>query len=284
MEIIKPLSKRRRVTQLVFLIVVFLVFGPVLVLMSSGYSFKDVLSLSKIKLLKTGGIYVAEIGANSSVVLDNKTGKESSFLDRTVLFQGLSTDLHTIKVKRQGYREWSKSVSVYPNRVTEIRPVLIKENPKTGEVLATSTNLALKAILSSEQKTATSTFEFLEKKNYSVDLKNRDIVIAWKSADDSPYYLCTFNECLATTTVSVSEDIVDYEWFQNRNDAMIVLSEGAVFVVELDPRNGRIIVPILKIKDLPLSKTPPKNVKTSLLSYNDSLYIYHGGLFFELDL
>jgi hypothetical protein len=287
MEAIKPFSKTRRRIQLALLVVLFIIIGPILVLFASGYSFQDILSFTKIELLSTGGIYVAEIGSNSIVTLDNDEFKQSSFLDRTVLFQRLTTDVHEIKINRPLYREWSKEVTVYPNRVTEIRPVLILEKIVVTPAVGTTTIADLKSILKSKNSVATSTIRDASNSNFDIELKGGDISISWKTREDAPYYLCSALECVASTSVYLLETIHDFEWFPGRNDALITITNSTISVVELDPRNGRKITPIIALSDYVEEKVrnlKNNQLKPSLITYQGSIYFEVGGAFFRIDL
>lgn len=284
MEITKPFSKKRRVTQLVALVFLFLVLGPILVLFASGYSFQDILSTTKLKLQKTGGIYVAEIGTNSVVDIDSNDSQSSSFLDRTVLFQRLPITDHTIRIHKPGYREWSKKVSVYPNRVTEIRPVLLQEKIDFTRVTATTTRNEMKLLYSEKQKVSTTTRIVQDKRNIELFKQGTNLLVEWKSQSDAPYFLCFADQCLASTTIAMGEKILDVEWYPDRNDALIVMTAKDVSVVELDPRNDRKITSIITLDELKKESSLSSNLLPGLLPYGGLVYIHIGGNFYKIGL
>ena len=283
MEITKPFSKKRRVIQLVALIFLFLILGPILVLFASGYSFQDILSTTKLKLQKTGGIYVAEIGSNSTVYIDNNDSQSSSFLDRTVLFQRLKIADHQIRINKPGYREWTKKISVYPNRVTEIRPVLLQEKIDFTKVMSTSTKSEMKLLMSEKIKVSTTTLVIQDKRNIEMHTQGNNLLVEWKTLSDAPYFLCFADQCVASTTVSMGSKITDVEWYPERNDALIIMTTKEVSVVELDPRNERKVTVITTLdefrKDAPVSA-----IRSGLLQYGGSVYIEVGGNFYKIGL
>lgn len=282
MEVMKPLSRRRRMIQFTLSVLVFLVVGPALILFATGYSFPDFLSVVRGNFLKTGGIYVSEIGSNSTVILDGKKEETSSFLNRNILFQRLSLEPHTITIKKPDYRPWEKDVVVYANRVTEIRPLLLKEEIEVLEITEQSFLDLLKNKLAEKQKVAEEN-EKTENKNYDITLESGDLVFSWKVLEDSPQYLCSLDRCESATTVMVPGDIVDFEWYPNRNDALVVLTGKAIFAVELDSRNGRVSTEILKLSEVKMSSLGNKKTKTSLLVNNGLTYLHYAGKFFLLD-
>jgi hypothetical protein len=286
MKDMKPLSKRRRITQLIFSFFVFIIAGPIIVLLASGYSFQDIISLTKINLQSTGGIYIAGIGPNTAVFLDNAHTTDSSFLNRSMLLQWLRPKLHTVRLERPAYRTWSKNILVYPNKVTEIHPVLIPQKITVTPIAATTTTaIALKNLIIEEEKlkSATTTAELSIDTNVLTNLIDGQIFLSWQNLSDVPYYMCISDECVAKTAVSIKDPIVDFEWYPNRIDALIVASKSALYIVEIDSESGRMITEVLSFDSL-LSQVSKKNAIVAnpiVLTYRGNIYIRVFNTFFR---
>lgn len=267
---------------LVILILIFFSAGPVLLLFASGYSFKDVVSLTKISILRTGGVYVASIGSNSSIFVDNKPSGDSSFLDRSVLAQGLSIKQHLIKVERPGFRAWEKKVTVSPNKVTEVRPVLIPEKVlfmriRDGATIETLSKAFLKK---KDLIIATSTGRtIIDDSKISILLSKDTIKITWKNVEDTPQYMCSLNNCEKTLEISLEEPILDVEWYKDDTDGLVAVGRNHIFILELDARGGRIITPVFASGDFKLENFD----NSSLVSYKGEIYLKKSSALYKLN-
>jgi hypothetical protein len=79
-------------------------------------------------------------------------------------------------------------------------------------------------------------------------LENGDIFVIWaRSEDPQPYYFCETKQlCKEQLSINWGEEIIRYEFYPNRSDAVVVLSERGLYAVELDNRSQRNIQVILE--------------------------------------
>lgn len=78
-----------------------------------------------------------------------------------------------------------------------------------------------------------------EREGIVVWIENGDIFAAWGRKNDlPPYYFC-LETCAERLSINWHEPILRYEFYPNRSDLLIVLSERGLYVVELDNRSQR---------------------------------------------
>jgi hypothetical protein len=81
-------------------------------------------------------------------------------------------------------------------------------------------------------------------------IENGDLFATWaKREDTKPYFFC-MEKCKDKLSINWSEPILRYDFYPNRNDVVILLTERGVYAVELDNRSQRNIQTILEQKDL----------------------------------
>ena len=279
---IRPMSKKRRMIMLSTLILIFFVVGPVLLLMASGYSFKEIISLTKVNLQGTGGIYVSDIGTDTTVFLDNKEVGRSSFLDRSVLVQQLSPKIHTLKVQKPGFREWTKKVSVLPKKVTEINPVLIAEKVSFEKINDKNSIKSITEAFSKKTEEAISTSSgkiVFDNGGIEVKIFSELVKLKWSDMDEVPQFMCFYERCDDFLNISITESVKDVEWFKNSFYALVIVSNDRVYLVELDSREGRITTLVFTAADF---KVITFN-KPQVVSWKGKIYLKSGNNFYLLN-
>ncbi len=269
---------------LTILIAIFLIAGPVLILIASGYSLREVLSLTKVSLLKgSGGIYIEEIGDDAVIYLDNKETAHSSFLDRSILLQRLSPRAHAIRIEKAGFRPWEKSVPVISKRVTEIHPVLLSEKISFEKMKDESVLLELQDTLDEKEESiiATSTGNIiLDHGRIKVGVLGRNIKVEWTNSEDAPQFMCQGEKCGTIEEIYMDESIKDLEWLIGGSDALVSVSNFGVYLVEMDSRGGRVIVPVLRSSDFGLSNF----LNPKLIYLRGSLFLKTGETWYLISL
>ncbi len=135
----------KQIRSIVFLIflIVFLLSAPLVILYSLGYRF----NIQEAKLVQTGGLFfkVVPSSVNISVTpfdmretkaIRELTGQTKTFNKKTGIFQGsvfiknLFPQKYRVKIEKQGFHSWEKTLEVSEGMVTEAKDViLIPENP-----------------------------------------------------------------------------------------------------------------------------------------------------------
>ena len=131
--IMKPMTRRTRRFLFYTLLLIFILGAPLTIFYTAGYSF----DWQKMKLIKTGGIYLKSTPAGAEIFLDNKPKNATPRL----LSRLLPRDYH-IAVSKNGFYSWQKTLSVYPQIVTEARNIFLfpkNSKPELVNPLATST-------------------------------------------------------------------------------------------------------------------------------------------------
>lgn len=121
------MNKRSRTLLFILLVIVFLFVGPGMIMYSQGYRF----DFSKMKYLETGGIYVKTNPGDADVSIDNDYKNRTSGFSRDVLVQNLLPGNHSVKIEKEGYYSWEKTLEVKEKTVSEAKYVILfsKENP-----------------------------------------------------------------------------------------------------------------------------------------------------------
>lgn len=131
----RPLSRARRNLYLAALVAVFAVAAPLLVGYAQGYRLSDL--GDALRLIRTGGVYVAAGESGVAVSVDGDLRETTTFLSRNALVQNLFAGEYHVEAAKPGYQTWAKDLSVYPELVTEWRPVLVPDPVVPTEILKT---------------------------------------------------------------------------------------------------------------------------------------------------
>lgn len=99
----------------------FLFISPFIIFYAAG----RIPDLSTFNFIKTGGIFVKSKTTNLNVFLNNEFQKETSFLSGGAILTNIKIGRYILKIEKQEYKPWYKSVDVLPERVTELRNILI---------------------------------------------------------------------------------------------------------------------------------------------------------------
>jgi hypothetical protein len=267
----QPLSQTKRTIYLTLFTIAFVVLIPIIILYSIGYRLNDALGL-----VKTGGIYVQSDIADTIVYVDGELENETGLFLRNSFIQNLRPGTYGISVEKEGYRTWNKTIEVFANKVTEAHLFMVPERVVTTAVphylTATSTparatvlpnpdyvaleKLFVKATSTVPAKPAVATTSTTSGQGPVTDprtlkdgfeeygdlyswLEKGDVAIEWVGSPERvPFYFCSNGECRSRVTVSVDADIIGYEWYPGRNDAMIIATGEGVYAIETDDRSA----------------------------------------------
>ncbi len=132
--------KKRRVI-FYCLTFVFLVAGPLIVAYAAGYAF----NFSTARFNQTGGIFIKSRTPRLSVFFDGAFVKETGIFSGSTLVPDITPGTHLLRLEKQGFRPWSKTIRVAPAEVTELRAILLIPHPvpvatSTKEEMASATS------------------------------------------------------------------------------------------------------------------------------------------------
>lgn len=274
----RPMSKKKRLSYLFGLTVVFFLLLPVIILYAIGYRLGDV---SWLDLESTGGIFVRTERSGVEVyvdgVIDNKTG----IFQHNFLISDLEPGVHELLVRADGYNQWVKKVEVFAEKVTEINPYLVHNEtilemlsqyvlPDGSVVTATST-VELKKITnkmvnpeyfaasklfasSSPTSIATSSRVLFASVNFNsvgkkgLVLKNKvalwqegnDLFVEWLGdKDGAPYYFCSADEvCEIKKKIPIGNKFSHFDFYPGKNNYVLVVLSDGIYVHETDDRTS----------------------------------------------
>ncbi|MBI2674586.1 MAG: PEGA domain-containing protein [Candidatus Yanofskybacteria bacterium] len=241
-------------------VVVFLVLSYVIILYAQGYKY----SFSDNRFFRTGAVYL-KTNASADVYLDDRLLGNTSFFNNSYRLEGLLPGRYAIRVQKNDYSTWEKSVNVDEGFVTEFSKILLlprsdEEIEKLDEELALllpSTPLTAsesrpftlnKGELSIvSEKDGARTFETLSTGVKGVALSKDKSKLAWwtanevwmtwiHDADYQPYRKAGDKELITRYAISIK----DIAWF--RDNDHLVIDTGYFNVLEIDTRGGINIV------------------------------------------
>jgi hypothetical protein len=249
----QPLTRRKRKIYLIILAVLFILLVPIIILYSFGYRLDNLTNL-----IKTGGIYISAGDTGVSIILNGEPVKTTNILQRSYFIQNLRVKDYTLTVHKQDSWDWEKTVSVYPEKVTEVYPFMITKMPAisiiTKNVSASATST--KTVLNPDYSAAVALFKksptivpgklaYKIKNKIEIWKEEKSIILNWTGNTTSyPYFFCTVDNCKQTLSMPFSNKINYFDFFPGRNDLLIVSLKSGVFVSEITESMKRNMEPI----------------------------------------
>ena len=106
------------------MVLVFAIVAPGIIMYSQGYRF----DIKKMKYLETGGIYVKAFPGDATITIGNNDKNKTSGFSRDLLVQNLLPGNHTVKIEKDNYHSWSKTLEVKEKKVSEAKYVILFPN------------------------------------------------------------------------------------------------------------------------------------------------------------
>ncbi len=257
------MTRKRKLIYLSALFGVFIVFVPLLVLFSAGYTVD-----SEFRLVKTGGIYLVNKEPDIAVKLDGKSAKKAGMLEKNILISNLTPKRYSVVVEKDGYRPWKKNITVEEQKVEVCYPLLVpvKLNPQpipkylikkgedqrkkkreANEEYVGAMKLFSKGVTPAKGTVAVSADSGTTKHGPGADQKlkkkvllirhSNKIYVKWTGADQKrPFFIDSTDE---TPAFSSDKNILSFDFFPGRHDSMLVLLNNLnLYAVEIDTRFG----------------------------------------------
>ena len=115
------MTKKTRLIILIVCVACFFIIAPLLVFYSMGYRF----DFKKIKVTETGGIYVRSFPAADEIIIDGGIKEKPGIFSNSIFVQSLMPYEHSVLVKKNGYYDYSKTISVVEEQVTKLENILL---------------------------------------------------------------------------------------------------------------------------------------------------------------
>lgn len=217
---------------------------------------------------RTGGLFISSIpSTETKIFVDGKLRKETSLLSHSLFLVRLNPGSHQVRVAREGYHEWNKTIFVKPELVSELKALLVSRVPQAHQALR---NSALRTIRYAPEEKAVflsdMTNQWFRFDGESLVLAQQPDSVATSTEEDTrlgrhlrwnaheiwvswdpqhlPHYQSFETEQILQTPYEIRGTA-----FYPRRDAVLVALSNAVMVVELDGRGGRVITPFYKGKE-----------------------------------
>jgi len=105
----------------------FLVCAPALIFYSQGYR----IDFQNKKIVQTGGFFFNVSPNGSMVSIDKNLSKKTSFIFGSSFISGLMPKKYEVKIEKQDYHPWTKTLEVKEQKVTECKNIqLFPKNPE----------------------------------------------------------------------------------------------------------------------------------------------------------
>lgn len=143
------------------LLAAFIVLVPMVIAYSLGYT----INFSTGSLEQRGGIFIKSKIARISIFLNNEFQKETSFFSGGALLIEIPPGTHLLRLEKENYHPWSKTIAVEQAAVTEIRNAILIPSPM---ITATATRDEI-TILTTATSTHSRKLRIDKKKNLVED-------------------------------------------------------------------------------------------------------------------
>ncbi|MCR4284261.1 MAG: PEGA domain-containing protein [Parcubacteria group bacterium] len=231
---------------------VFIILVPIIILYTSGYRIDK-----NLHIRKTGGLYISSPLSGAKILVNEKNKGETSLLQGGIFLQNLTPNTYSVIVAKDGFWPWAKKLEVKEGLVTEARAILIPTDPQ-GEILLNDISKKDENFPAKENEILARLLKPTSEPIAKVD-KNKDEKIFVDEADNLwiewlpensplPYYFCNNQECKSPLLVLASRfPIRKADFYPSRSDVLIIAVQNAIYAIEVDGRDGRLLLqPIYK--------------------------------------
>jgi len=115
------MTKKTRTILFFIFICLFLLIAPSVIFYSQGYRF----DFENKKLTQTGGLFFKVEPKQVEVYIDNKLAKKTDFFFGSVLIENLLPRKYKIKLEKEGYSPWEKSLDIREREVVEAKNIVL---------------------------------------------------------------------------------------------------------------------------------------------------------------
>lgn len=293
------MTKKSRTILFSICVFLFLIIASVSVLYSQGYR----LDFANKKLTQTGGLYIKTNPKQARIYLDGKLEKKTDFLFGSGLIENLIPKKYKIKIEKDDYRSWEKTLEIKEKEVTEAKYImLLPQDLEFKKLLENIENFWLspdgKWLVLKEKDTKGWSLKIYDLtksvKSQLIDEKTinkqgaqfinldfspdyPEIYIDIKIKEQVKTYTINYKENPATlsekATTSVPTSVIAYK--KSKNDIYYLDNLGYVYRADLSFAGGR------KINDTPLTivRDAKYNIETLaekiFIKENQALYLFN---------
>lgn len=126
-----------------FLCAAFLVLTPVIILYSKGLTF----DWENRRIVKTGGLFVKSTPPKADIFLNGEKENQAPYF-----FSHLLPKSYLVKVEKEGFHPWEKTLEVKGELVTEVRNIFLFPKSPAPKLLSENATSAIPVLLSSSEE------------------------------------------------------------------------------------------------------------------------------------
>ncbi len=115
------MTRKTRTILFSFFVFLFAVVAPLIIFYSQGYR----LDFATKKIVQTGGFYFKIWPSSTDIHIDGKAMKKTDFFFGSTFWQDLIPKKYTVRIEKEGYQPWQKTLEVKEKLVTEIKDVIL---------------------------------------------------------------------------------------------------------------------------------------------------------------
>lgn len=115
------MTKKTRTILFSILLLLFLLITPTIILYSQGFRF----DFGNKKFTRTGGLFLNISPRGAEIFLDGKSVKKTDVLFGSVFLRNILPKKYTIKIEKEGYHTWEKTLEIKETEVTEARNIIL---------------------------------------------------------------------------------------------------------------------------------------------------------------
>ena len=240
-------------------VLIFLLGAPATIFYAIGYSY----DWQNHKITQTGGLYFKSTPSNAEIFLDNK------LIDTTAaLISRLTPNDYKIKISKDGFYDWEKTLPVYPRLVTEARNVFLFPKKINPELINSNATSSIIYYLTDEA----------EKNRQSQAALTASTTAGWISKNQNLYFISKENYIFYSSDLNGTDKkqlginplptATNYQIFNNNNDFLALTASGELYWLNRQDNN------FLKIA-ANVKKAEFSSDSKKILYYNDNeIHVY----------
>lgn len=215
------MTKRSRNLLFLFAVVLFFLGTPLIILYSQGYYF----DFDKKIFIKTGALFVTTKPPKAKIFVNDKFKKETGWLSGDLLIKNLKVRAYRVRVEKDGFTAWKKTLTVEPGLVSEAKNVLLlpltpKKELASEEELKAAALTPTAPLMTTEQDALSA--HISGNHIYYLDVKNGQL---WRTSANQ-----TGKEQITYSPLSSFEQAKD--WPKNFSYQLIISPKQKIALIE----------------------------------------------------
>ncbi len=196
-------------------------------------------------ITRSGTALIRNLPPNTSVFVDLSREHRVS-ADGSVVMR-LSPGPHTIIVDAEGFQPWDELFIVESMKETVLAPIFVPKNVRAAEITGTDIAEANRLLYGSPLHTKSNPL-FMHDGCVAVYATQNTLIA---EASSTPHctptpYVCEGSACAPTIVHQTSDTLRAFMPFPGRDDTLVVVAGGRMYVLELDPREPQFTAPLFK--------------------------------------